>query len=48
MTDQVATPPSPKGTRRFALAALAVAVAALLAITVGGIGGEPRVLLGAG
>ncbi len=38
MTDQVPTPPSPKGTRRFALAALAVAVAALLAITVGGIG----------
>ena len=38
MTDQDRTPPSPQGTRRFAIAALAVAAVALLAITVGGIG----------
>ena len=38
MNDQQPTPPAPKGTRRFALVALAVAAVALLAITVGGIG----------
>ena len=38
MTDQEPTPPPPKGTRRFALVALAIAAVALLAITVGGIG----------
>ncbi len=38
MNDQQPTPPTPKGTRRFAVVALAVAAVALLAITVGGIG----------